>query len=280
MANGDNYRSIALSDQLVFNSAGALVGVRSGQSSAAEFRNDLTVVQQAALAPFGVLFRSGVPMILQGAGTVGANGALSAIPVLPRVYTQCYMYFPNGKAYSGSVAGWYYVVMSSTTAGTIYNNRAATEGAPTVPSTLVPIVDAGPGAYTQLTGTTITAISATVKGGSLGPHGGLRVTEITSIANTASNKVTEVYLGGQNFGSFSISTAGYFASRYVTDIGFTGLASQVGTYYNGYGGFGVDLSRGTVNTLVDQALTLTLNIASQTDFNALEAGDVMTFYGA
>lgn len=46
MAVGDNYRRIQLDDQLIFDSTGALVGVRSGRSTATEMRT-LTAAQLA-----------------------------------------------------------------------------------------------------------------------------------------------------------------------------------------------------------------------------------------
>ena len=119
MAIGDNYRSIALSDQLVFNSAGALVGVRSGQSSAAEFRSDFTATQAAALlalsAPRGKktpVPQIGKPLsvsdftILSGAPTItavtGPNGQ-TAIKIVSGVGVQAELAIPSlvGSVFNG-----------------------------------------------------------------------------------------------------------------------------------------------------------------------------------
>lgn len=50
MTIGDQYRAITPRDQLIFDSTGAVVGIRSGQSSGAEMRSLLTASQVAAVA--------------------------------------------------------------------------------------------------------------------------------------------------------------------------------------------------------------------------------------
>ena len=224
-----------------------------------------------------VIAQCGVPLILQSSGTVGANGALSGIVALPFAYAACYMYFVAGAVYAGSTAGWYYAVMSSTTAATVYNDRY-TSGAPAIPATPTPIVAAGPGAYTQATGT-ITALSVTIPGGAMGPHGRLRVSQMGGCISNGGNKVVEAYFGGSVFASYTFTTsAGYRAQHDICNLA---AATNIGNYYVGIGGLAVDWKRQSVNTAVDQVLTLTLKIAvAATDYASIESATVEVMHGA
>lgn len=122
-----------------------------------------------------ILAQSAIPMILPSSGTMGANGALTGLTALP--YTAfpqpCFMYFPAGKVFSGSPAGMYYASITAATTATVYNNRYSS-GRPqnAIPGTPTPVVDAGPGAYTQST-SEIALLSLTVPGGIMGESGSL-----------------------------------------------------------------------------------------------------------
>jgi len=100
-------------------------------------------------------------------GAVAANGALTLGTALNAIYDEgVFMYFPADGAFTGSLAGLYWTVMSSTSLGTIYNNTMT--GVPTPPTNLVPIVDArGSTAYTTPTAANITTLSFTLQGGLL-----------------------------------------------------------------------------------------------------------------
>ena len=92
------------------------------------------------------LCQTGIPLILVSSGNIGNNGALTAITTLPATYSQgCYMWFKTNSISAATPAGWYYVVMTSGTAGTIYNNTY-TSGVPLQPAVLTAFVTTGPGA--------------------------------------------------------------------------------------------------------------------------------------
>lgn len=130
---------------------------------------------------------------------MGANGALSAIATLTAVYPNCYLYFPAGKAFSGSAAGWYYAVMSSGTAGTVYNNTYTT-GTPTIPASPTAIADAGPGAYTQTSGSGIDAYKLVIPGNTLGINDRLRFTaSILQVSNANATKLCSHIMGATTF---------------------------------------------------------------------------------
>lgn len=120
------------------------------------------------------VFQGAVPLILSRSGTIGNNGALSALPSITDPPASCYMYFPANAIAAGVAAGWYYVVLSSATAGTIYNNTH-TSGVPTIPTSPTAFVTTGPGAFTQVVDAIITAISFVLLGGLLGKNGAMRI---------------------------------------------------------------------------------------------------------
>ncbi|MGZ8924563.1 MAG: hypothetical protein ACXW2E_01640 [Nitrososphaeraceae archaeon] len=139
------------------------------------------------------------PIGLPSSGSIGNNGALSGLTALNSTYSQgIYLYFPANAIVAGSAAGLYYTVMSSTTAGTIYNN-VYTTGNPTIPSSPTAFSTTGPGAYTQTTATDITLASIPVIGGTMGINGQLFAEVLFDYKNSANNKLMKVKLGSTSF---------------------------------------------------------------------------------
>jgi hypothetical protein len=149
------------------------------------------------------LFQSGVPFIITSSGVMGNNGALSGITALSTTFPQAYIYLPAGAISSGSAAGWYYTVFSSTTAGTVYNN-VYTSGTPTVPASPSAFVTTGPGAFVQTTGF-ITSINPTVTipANSMTANGRVEITLTMRGNNTAQQHYVRAYLGGAYFAQIS-----------------------------------------------------------------------------
>jgi hypothetical protein len=96
------------------------------------------------------LFSTGIPFIIVSSGSMGNNGALTITGAVASIYPNAYVYLPSGAISSGSAAGYYYAVFSSTTAATVYNNTYTPgSGVPTVPASPTAFSTTGPGAYTQ-----------------------------------------------------------------------------------------------------------------------------------
>src|ERR1700681_3984090 len=129
--------------------------------------NNVFTTQQAEVV--GV----NVPFIYGNSGSVAANGVDTLGTALPVAYPNAYKWYPAGAVFAGSVAGWYLIQMSSTTAPVIFNN-VYTSGQPVIPapSQLVPVVAAGPGAYIATTGAT-TGPTFALNGSMLGNSGGV-----------------------------------------------------------------------------------------------------------
>lgn len=133
-----------------------------------------------------ILAQSGIPLAKPSSGTMGANGALSGlVQNFARTFPACYLWFPAGAVFSGSAAGFYFAVMSSTTSGTVYNNTFSGLGVPTIPAVPTPIVAAGPGAYTQNTALNTEFVSIPLPGGTLGANGSFVLRTQWEIDNNA-----------------------------------------------------------------------------------------------
>lgn len=230
---------------------------------------------------FGLaLLSNALPMLLPSSGSVGANGALTLTTnvSLSGGYTWgCYMYFPAGACYSGSLAGMYYVVMSSINAGTIYNDTYTT-GTPTVPTSPTPIVDAGPGAYTQTTGQ-ITLAKVSVPANSMGRNGLLMCDPGFLFPNNANSKTVSLYFGGSVVYGKTRTTS--TTEVPLVDIRNAGITNrQISKFAQGAGP-GTSLTSGVTRTAVDTTAAVDVEfraqLATATDYIELIAGGVILY---
>jgi hypothetical protein len=218
-----------------------------------------------------MIAQSAVPAGLPSSGTIGNNGALSGITALTITYPGIWLYFPAGAVYAGSVAGFYWTVMSSTTAGTIYDTRLSGTEAPYVPASPTPIVAAGPGAYTQTTGSAITICTHTIPGGAMGINGSLTCIPISRMNNSAGNKKVLVVSAASVVVDVTFTTMAQFR-QFVETIN-RGVANvQARTFWGGFGNSATDPMGANlaINTAADWPVTHQLQIAVATDTIVLE----------
>lgn len=147
----------------------------------------------AAGVPY-TLAQSAIPFILPSSGSMGNNGAVSGLTALPTTYSGgAWMYFAASQIVSGSAAGWYWFVGSSTTAGTVFNSTY-TSG-PVTAGTATAFVTTGPGAFTgeiaEHGGPSIT-----IPAGAMGPNGSLEVWIHSAGTNNANSKQWFPYFNG------------------------------------------------------------------------------------
>lgn len=218
------------------------------------------------------LFQNGIAMIVPSSGSIGDNGALTLTTALPTTFVNCYMYFPANAIEAGSAAGLYYVQMSSTTAGTIFNNTY-TSGRPTIPASPTAFVTTGPGAYTQTTATDLTISSFALPGGAMGAHGVLWVDQLASQPGNGNVKIPKIKIGattvfGPNYTTQTLITVPYILrNRGVqnrnVDNQTTGLVNST-TLAAGYR---------TIDTSTDLTVLYTANLANAADYFILEGLD-------
>lgn len=215
-----------------------------------------------------IVAQSGVPVGIPGSGSIGVNGALTLTTAMALTYSNIWLYFPAGAVYTNSAAGCYFCQMTSTTAGTVYNNILT--GVPFVPTVVNPIVSAAVGSYTAPT-TIQTLFATTMPGGSMGANGQLFLYSDYTYANSANNKTFTATLGGQNLWSFSASTTlssnaiKWLANRGDTQKQFLRPAAQTG--FSQAAGSPVQYS---LNTETNLALIFSGTLANAADYIVLE----------
>lgn len=222
-------------------------------------------------------------MVIPSSGTMAANGAVTlttAVPLSGGYSWGCYMYFPAGAVYAGSVAGFYFTVMSSNNLGTVYDNRYAGE-MPQVPLVPTPIVAAGPGAYAQ-TLSPVDMLTYTIPGGSMGNNGRLIVAPVWAIPNNANNKTLSTTFGGSNVYAKTRTTATQEAP--LVDIRNRGVPTRQFSGWANAGLPNVSSTAGLLNlavdTTADVACTARGQLAVATDFIILESHSVdLNFFG-
>lgn len=220
-------------------------------------------------------------VIIPSSGSIGNNGALSGITALPVAHSWgCFMYFPANAIAAGVAAGFYFVVMSSTSAGTIYNNTYTT-GVPAVPATLVPFVTTGPGAYTQVT-TAVDMATITIPAGRLGTAGRIIATPAFIFVNSATTKTLSMVFGGTSLYSKNRTTT-------TTELPFLDVRNRgvTGRQLSAWGSAGlpaISNTGGVVNSAVDTTVDVPLIFRGQlsavaTDYLVLECGAVEVWPG-
>lgn len=218
-----------------------------------------------------ILGQSHIPFVLPSSGTMGNNGALSAITALPTTYANAYLWCPANAISAGSAAGWYYTQMSSTTAGTVFNNTY-TSGTLAIPGTPTPFVTTGPGAYTQTTGSNIAAYTLAIAGNAIGANGSVFIQALKTLPNTSGNKILTLNYGSYAFatqtvnsGSLSVSHVGGFSNRGVTNAQVP-LSNAVATI----GGNAAAAVFGAIDSTTSQNLIVYEQLATATDYLVLE----------
>lgn len=223
-------------------------------------------------------YRPSRPVLLEGLpigvgpnGSVGVNGAVTFATALPTAYPRLFCYFIAGALFAGSLAGFYYVEMSSTTAGVVYNNRY-TGGDVVAPATKTPIVSASVGSYTQ-TVDVVTANLGTLVGGTLGPNGRLDVRGRLSYPNSVGNKAAALQVGTVTLLNNAVpsSTASVEFSLFMHN---RGAVNQQTTNTVGYMSLPGSAAAGgytSLDTSVDQTIALNLSISASVDFIFLES---------
>lgn len=169
-----------------------------------------------------VLVSTGIPFVL-ASGVMGNNGALTLTTAVATAYPSAYVYMPAGAIFVGSAAGWYYAVFSSTTAATVYNNTY-TSGTPTIPAIPTAFSTIGPGAFTFSTGSSYTAVQATLPAGALGVNGSVELIWTATANNSANAKYARALFGGQTpAGATAFTTQG--SGRWNATVQNRGVAN-------------------------------------------------------
>lgn len=253
---------------VVYDATGVMAGIGAGAGPA---------------AVLGLPQICAIPVFLQSSGTIGDNGALSALTALAFTYTSCYMYFPVDKIAVGVPAGLYYVVMSSTTAGQIFNNtyNPLLGAFPTIPASPTAFVSTGPGAYVQTTAADIVLLGKTIPANSMGPNGGIFIDTAPESNSNANSKTSSIYLGATKICNCIVTTV--VAARWLRSCVNRGVANKqtniLSSAANAMSSSNpADNPQTAIDTTVDQVLTWKANLAVATDWMAFQQVRVDTVF--
>lgn len=219
------------------------------------------------------LGQSHIPFVLVSSGVMGNNGAFSAVTAVATAYPNSYVWFPAGAiaaSGTGSAAGWYYTVWSSTTAGTAFNDLY-TSGTPTIPGSPTAFSTTA-GALVQTTGSNIAGYTLAIAGNTIGVNGTVQITGVRSHNNSAGAKTLTTNYGSYAFSTFAPTTTlsvpifGGFSNRLVANVQVpltspnanAGAASASGLVY------------GAIDSTSSQNLVMNLQLATATDTMTLE----------
>ena len=234
----------------------------------------------ASKPPVTTVLTGGTPSGIPSSGSVAANGALTVTTAFLETYSDgVWLFFPAGAVYAGSVAGLYWVVMSSTTLGTVYNNVLSLPGNDHPPATLTPIVAAGPGAYTQVVATDITVRSVVMPGDTMGEDGMLTFKSLLRHNDSAGSKTWRASINSTFFASIS-STVTTLSNRVCDVYNQRNHSRQISSNWLGVQMAGVtDPVFGTENTSIDQTVSVALRVAVATDWIINLTTIVSAYYG-
>ena len=200
--------------------------------------------------------------------TIFANLAWWLGTPLASAISDMYAFFPANSIVAGQSAGLYYVQMSNTTTGTIFNNTYTT-GVPLLVSSPTAFSSTGPGAFTQTLSET-TLLTYTLPGNIMGSGGSIHSIHTEQQCNTAGTKTSRVKFGGTNVYAAGLGT-GFLTIAHafcdISNIGSTG--KQIGTLQSatlGAGGSTQPLVYLTKDTTADQLVTYSGQLSVATDW--------------
>ena len=194
-----------------------------------------------------------------------------------------YAYFPANFGGQTIAAGWYYCTMSDDTHGILYQNTYSS-GQPTIPASPTAFVANLTGWLTQTT-SEVTALSGfTLTGNSLGKNGLLTILIRMIANNSAGSKYGRIKISTIVILSNSLSTS-YLDTDMMHAAQAMGSAGKLLCTRNGAPGFGGNYTSYsadvvTVDTTVDQAITGTMQLATNTDSLIVVFRSITAQYGA
>lgn len=209
-----------------------------------------------------------VPVIIPTSSTVATNGGIT-VSALPTTYSLgAWVYLPAGAVVGGS-AGFYWVVFSSTTAGSVktnYINPETTEFLPYIPTGTLVTATGSNSAYTTPTGVDIALVNITLPANSISPGSLLKTFSRVTCTNAANDKIIKHLLG-----STSVTSQTFTTSTGGTLYGSIFARSNAKQVLGGFGDSAVAATTyGTVDTTAASKIVITGQLAATTSYLVLE----------
>ena len=224
------------------------------------------------LGAYTLLAQSGIPFIFSSSGSMGNNGAVTGLTTLPTTYASAYIWMKTGAIASASVAGWYYFVGSSATAGTVYNNTY-TSGMPTIPASPTAFATTGPGAFTQTTNSYVVGPSITLPGGTMGINGETTLEWTVVVPSNGNSKYINGFFASTQLTNVALTTQ--VSETYMTSVTNRGVATVnvalLGNSPDIFGQAGAATNYTSTDTTADVALTIKFQLANAADYAVIES---------
>lgn len=256
-----------------FSATSNPVGVTFDPLSTQLNANGFTIGKLAAVA---------IPFIIAPTGTMANNGAITLGTALSTTYANAYINLPANAIQAGSLAGWYFCQMSSTTVGTVFNN-AYTTGLPAIPVAPTSFVSTGPGAYTGVT-TSVTGPQLPVQANTMGPNGILRITQLSAVPLNTNSKTIGINVGATTVYALTLTGASNYANESITTVWNRGVSNSnisMNSPGTGLGSpvSGTSLTYSSINFAATQNISFTGQLAVATDYFVMEALMIEVFPG-
>jgi hypothetical protein len=221
------------------------------------------------------------PVFIAPSGTMGNNGAITLGTALDRTYSEgIWLYLPAGAVAAGepAAAAFRWCVMSSTTAGTVYNDTSYTGSGVPSDGTTTAYVTTGPGAFTGVTAATV-SLTVTVPANTLGATGAIFADWGVNHNGAAGNKTYEVLYSttaGTNYGWVGSTQGSGTVARTVIRNKTTGTQSGGTTIlYNG-GAVASGIKFGASDTTASTTIVFRLTNATATNWMGIVGGSFFT----
>ncbi|HKS76678.1 MAG TPA: hypothetical protein VJQ82_25915 [Terriglobales bacterium] len=207
-------------------------------------------------------------------GAIGGTANYSSL--LPYIPANAYAYFPVNVISAATAAGVYYIQCQSTTVCTVFNNTL-TAGPPINISSPTAFSTTGTGAFTQTTGSSLTVITLTVTGGSMGNNGAITAYLRGNAISDSNTKTISTGFGGSGWAIATATTNSFMpVTRTISNIDSASsqyiFTNVVGALTDQTGASGTSYL--SINTAADTTLTASLKLATATDWLAIMSGTV------
>jgi len=263
--------------------ANGLIGY---ESNGRQIRLISEINQIAAIGtPFAILPGDGAAVGMFFTGTAGAFTLSAAILANAwNLLKGCWCYLPANFGGFTYPAGWYWAVFSSDTAGILYNTTY-TSGSPIRPTSPTPFPGNLTGWLTQTTAEITGPTGVAVRGGSMGKNGALK-SHLRGLGNATANKFYKLYLGSSLVQYIQPVTTGVNWEMIVSTRNQGSESLQINsrqTTPTGVGNAGTVIVSGestSVDTSVDQTLSISMQISTTAACAILLHADVSVTYGA
>ena len=210
-----------------------------------------------------------IPIIIPNSSTVATNGGIT-LTALPDTYSSgAWVYLP-ADAVVGGLAGLYWTVFSSTTAGSVktnFINPATTEFIPYTPTGTITTAVGSNSAYVTPTASDIALANITIPANSISIGSNIKTFCRVTCTSTSDDKIIKHLLGATTIGSqtFTTSTGGSLSTA-----AFSRTATK--QVLGSYGDSGVAATTfGAVNTAAASKIVVTGQLEAVTDYIVLEA---------